>query len=84
MTQFGSGDVDVMDGAPPAAGEILSENAVGPALPAEFVAVTLMEVVPATVGVPDKRPLPENVKPAGTPVAIHAGAGLPEAVNWNE
>lgn len=73
-----------MDGAPPGAGAILSENAVGPALPAEFVAVTLMEVVPATVGVPDKSPPAENVNPAGTLVAAHVGIGLPEAANWNE
>lgn len=84
LTQFGSGDVDVMNGTVPAAGEILSENAVVPALPAEFIAVTLIELVPASVGVPDKSPLPENVKPVGTPVAVHVGVGLPEAVNWNE
>lgn len=84
MTEFGNGEVDVIDGAPPAAGEILSENTVGPAFPAEFVAVTLIEVVPVTVGVPDKSPLPENAKPVGMFVAVHVGAGFPEAVNWKE
>ena len=40
--------------------------------------------VPVPVGVPDKRPVPESVRPAGMLVPVHEiGATPPVEVNWN-
>jgi hypothetical protein len=61
---------------------IVIENAVGPALPAEFMAVTLMVEVPAAVGVPLSTPAAVIVMPAGRPVAPQVIGVLPLAVNW--
>ena len=60
------------------------ENAVGPADPAAFVAVTAMIDVPGVVGDPDSNPDAERARPAGTPDALHVIGVDPVAVNCTE
>jgi hypothetical protein len=61
---------------------IVKVNAVGPAVPALFMALTLMVDVPAIFGVPLKRPAEESVKPVGrVEVVAHVIGVLPFA--WN-
>jgi len=51
----------------------------------ESVAVTLIELVPVPVGVPERSPELDSVNPAGTPVALQVTGLIPPAeVNWNE
>jgi len=61
-----------------------SVNALGPALPHPFVAVTLMALVPA-VATPLSTPVaPFNVAQPGNPVALQVIVGSPVAVNVYE
>jgi hypothetical protein len=63
---------------------IVIENPVGPAVPAAFVAVTLIVLVAAVVGVPDSNPVVANVSPSGTFVAVQVIGVSPLAANCRE
>jgi hypothetical protein len=57
---------------------------VGPALPAELVTLTEMEVVATAVGVPVKSPPVLRLAQLGRPVALQVSGVVPVAANWNE
>ncbi len=51
----------------------------------ESATVTLMVLVAAEAGVPERRPDVEKVRPVGTPVALQVTAPVPpDLLNWNE
>ena len=50
--------------------------------PTELVAVTLIVVVPAVVGVPESQPPFSSVIPPGTLVAVNVIGVVPLALNW--
>jgi hypothetical protein len=60
---------------------IVIEKPVGPALPAALVAVTLIVLVPAVVGVPESSPPLVNVNPPGTASYVQVIGVSPIA--WN-
>lgn len=59
-------------------------NVVGPALPAEFVTETAIEVVATAEGTPLRTPDAEMLAQLGSPVALQVHGPVPDARNWNE